>query len=258
VGVFLRQRVKEDAVILTAWPGAIGYLSRKEVLDLSGRVWPLPGHDRPLSWRGAPRVDVVASLASEVDYIVPVIGTVNLKDAPVDFMVDWLERYDTIGHTERRFRELQKALSTRFMLVAVPVPAESSAPNQPSERPFLLLQRKELEMIPVLALEVEDRAVRVLARHEGHQQVVDLCVRATRSDGEELYLSPPGAWLRSPPLDARTSLLIIPTGTRSIELIEARVPEELSGAKVTAWLHNPGMRPEGPLSLVGSPVSGKL
>ena len=258
VGVFLRQRVKEDAVILTAWPGAIGYLSRKEVLDLSGRVWPLPGHDRPLSWRGAPRVDVVASLSSEVDYIVPVIGTVNLKDAPVDFMVDWLERYDTIGHTERRFRELQKALSTRFMLVAVPVPAESSAPNEPSERPFLLLQRKELEMIPVLALEVEDRAVRVLARHEGHQQVVDLCVRATRSDGEELYLSPPGAWLRSPPLDARTSLLIIPTGTRSIELIEARVPEELSGAKVTAWLHNPGMRPEGPLSLVGSPVSGKL
>jgi hypothetical protein len=262
VGVFLRQRVRPDAVVLTAWPGAIGYLSRKEVQDLSGRVWPLPGHERPLSWRGAPRVDVVASLSSKVDYIVPVIGTLNLAGAPVDFMVDWLERYDVIGHTERRFRELNKALTSRFMLVAVPVPAESSAPSEPSERPFLLLQRKDQEKIPVLSLEVEPGALRVLARHEGNQQVVDLCVRATRSDGEELYLSPPGAWLRlsslDKPLDARTSLLIIPTGPRSIELIEARVPEELRGARLTAWLHNPGMRPDGPLSPVGSPVTAEL
>jgi len=257
VGVFLRQRVGADAVILTAWPGAIGYLSRKEVLDLAGRAWPLPGHERPLSWRGVSRVDVVASLSSDVDYIVPVIGTLNLKAAPGNFLIGWLERYDTIGHTERRFRELLKALSA-FMLVSVPVPAESSAPSEPSERPFFLLQRREIEMIPVLTLEVEDDVVRVLARHEGHQQVVDLCVRATRSDGEELYLSPPGAWLRAPPLDARTSLLIFPTGTRAIELIEARVPAELHGANVTAWLHNPGMRPEGPLSPVGSPVTGKL
>jgi hypothetical protein len=258
VGVFLRHRVGADDVILTGWPGAIGYLSRKEVLDLTGRVWPLPGHERPLSWRGVSRVDVVASLSEEVDYIVPVIGTLNLKGAPGDFMVDWLERYDTIGHTERRFRELQRALGSRFMLVSVPVPAESSTPNEPSERPFLLLQRKDLEMIPVLTLEVEQGLVRVLARHEGHQQVVDLCVRATTSDGEELYLSPPGAWRRSAPLDARTSLLIYSTGTRSIELIEARVPDELRGAKLTAWLHNPGMRPDGALSPVGLPVTCEL
>jgi hypothetical protein len=70
--------------------------------------------------------------------------------------------------------------------------------------------------------------------------------------------SPPGVWTRSAPLDARTSLLIFPTGPRSIELIEARVPEELRGARLTAWLHNPGMRPEGLLSPVGSPVTAEL
>lgn len=257
VGVFLRQRVGADAVILTAWPGAIGYLSRKEVRDLSGRAWPLPDHDRPLSWRGAARVDVVASLASEIDYIVPVIGTLNLSDAPGDFLIAWLERYDIVGHNEKRMRELRRALSG-FMLVSVPVPAESRAPNQPSERPFLLLQRKDLEMIPLLSLEVRDDLLRVFARHEGHHQVVDLCVRATTSDGAELYLSPPGIWTQSNPLDARTSLLIFPTGTRSIQLLEARVPPELRGASVSAWLHNPGMRPDGPLSPVGTPVTGEL
>jgi hypothetical protein len=75
LGAFLRQRVGPDARILTSWPGAIGYLSRREVLDLSGRAWPLPGHERPNSWRGVPRVDVVASLSSDVDTSCP-IGTV--------------------------------------------------------------------------------------------------------------------------------------------------------------------------------------
>lgn len=258
VGVFLRQRVAADAVILTSWPGAIGYLSRKEVRDLSGRAWPPPGEVRPHSWRGAGRVDVVASLASDIDYVVPVIGTLDLSDAPGDFLIAWLERYDIIGPTEKRLRELRKALSSGFMLVSVPVPAESTVPSKPSERPFLLLQRKNIEMIPALSLEVADGLVRVHARHEGHLQVVDLCVRATTSDGRELYLSPPGTWTPSGPLDARTSLLIFPTGTRSIELVEARVPAELRGARVSAWLHNPGMHPDGPLSPVGTPVTGEL
>jgi len=176
-------------------------------------------------------------------------------------------------------RELRKALNG-FMLVSVPVPVDAAnveaerLPPRPGAnrrdlqsriQVALLLQRKEREMIPSLSLEVEDGVVRVLARHDGHQQVVDLCVRATRSDGEEYFLTPPGVWRlldrtdpRSEPLDARTSLLIFGTGQRSIELIEARVPEELRGARLTAWLHNPGMRPDGLLSPVGVPVNEDL
>jgi hypothetical protein len=257
LGVYLRDRVGADAVILTYWPGAIGYLSRKEVRDLSGRAWPLPGQARPLSWRGASRVDLVASLASDVDYVVPLIGTLSESDAPTDFLHGWLERYDTVGPTEKRVREMLRVLGG-FRLVCVPVPAESRRPDEPSEHPFPLLQRKELAQIPTLAVERGEDVVRVLVRHEGHEQVVDLCVRATTSDGRELYLSPTGSWASSGAIDARTSLLVFATGARSIQLLEARVTSEVRGAKLTAWLHNPGMHPNAPLSAVGLPVTAGL
>jgi len=253
LGVFLRDRIGADAVIMTAWPGAIGYLSRREVLDLTGRAWPLKGQERPVSWRGVTRVDVVGELASPVDYIVPLIGSLSEEEAPTDFLLDWLERYDTIGPDEKRLREVLKAL-TEFMLISVPVPARSRDPREPSEHPFPLLRRKELDMIPSLALEVGDGRLRVLARHEGHQQVVDLCVRATTLAGVDWYLTPTGSWRQTAPIDARTSLIVFPTALRSIQLIEAEVPEDLQGARLSAWLHNPGMRPDAPLSPVGVPV----
>lgn len=257
LGVYLRDRVGPDATILTSWPGAIGYLSRKEVLDLSGRVWPLAGYAQPFSWRGVTRVDVAASLAEDIDYIVPLVGTLSETDEPDDFLVSWLQRYDRVGPTPHRQRELLRALS-EFTLVCVPVPAESRRPNEPSDRPFPLLQRKQKGMIPRLVLEVEEGHLRVLARHEGHHLVVDLCLCAKGQDGEELYLRPTGSWVRSAPLDARTSLLVFPTGTSSIELLEAAVPAGLRGAEVRAWLHNPGMHPDAPLSPLGEPVSAVL
>jgi len=254
LGVFLRSRVGADAVILTAWPGAIGYLSRKEVFDLSGRAWPLAGGARPFSWRGVTHVDVIASLRHDkIDYIVPLVGSLSETDAPADFLRNWLARYDVVGPTEERVRELVKALGG-FMLVSVPVPTESQDPGEFSARPFPLLQRKELELIPSLTLLQQGEELRVLARHEGHQQVADLCVRATLEDGRELYLRPTGGWTGDGTADARTSLLVFPTGQRSILLLEARLPAELAGAKLTAWLHNPGMRPDAPLSPVGLPA----
>jgi hypothetical protein len=262
LGVFLRDRVAPDAVIMTSRPGAIGYLSRKQVLDLSGRAWPLPGQERTASWRGVTHVDVVKSLTPEVDYIVPVIGTLSESEEPADFLVSWLERYDTVGPTEERVREMLAALQD-FMLISVPVPARSRKPREPSERPFRLLQRMEPGMIPVLELELLElegagARLRVRVRHEGHQQVVDLCARAVTAGGEELYLSPTGSWKAAGPLDARTSLLIFPTGARSIELLAAPVPAELRGAELEVWLHNPGMPPEAPLAPVGASVSRKL
>jgi hypothetical protein len=257
LGVYLRDRVGADATILTSWPGAIGYLSRKEVLDLAGRTWPLAGYSQAFSWRGVTRVDVAASLAEDIDYIVPLVGTLSESEEPDDFLVSWLARYDRIGPTPHRQMELLNALNG-FMLVSVPVPAESRRPNEPSDRPFPLLQRKERGMLPKLALETEEGRLRVLVRHDGHHMVVDLCVRARLEDGSELYLRPTGSWARSAPLDARTSLLLFPTGTSSIELIDARVPEELRGAEVKVWLHNPGMRPDAPLSPIGQASSANL
>ncbi len=257
LGVYLRDRVGADATILTSWPGAIGYLSRKEVLDLSGRAWPLPGYARPFSWRGRTRVDVAASLADDIDYIVPLVGTLSGTEEPADFLNGWLERYDRVGNTPLRQRELLRALSD-FTLVSVPVPRASRRPKEPSDQPFPILQRKGAEMTPALELEVSPGLLRVNARHEGHQLVVDLCVRALDADGEELYLRPTGSWVRSGPLDARTNLLVFPSGASAIRLLEAPVPEELRGLEVSAWLHNPGMQPEAPLSPVGQTVRTRL
>jgi hypothetical protein len=251
LGVFLRDRVGADASILTFWPGAIGYLSRKEVLDLTGRAWPLPGATRPLSWRGVPRVDVLGSLSSGADYLAPLIGTLPDSEPPSDFLRSWLDRYDTIGASAERMRELLKALSS-YELVSVPVPVKSQRPHETSERPFALLQRRDLELTPTLELVVGAGRLRVLAHHEGHHQVVDLCVRATSKSGAELFLRPTGGWSPEGPLDARTSLLIFPTGARSILLLEANLPGQLEGGWLTAWFHNPGMRPDAPLSPVGA------
>ena len=192
LGVFLRDRVGADAVILTTWPGAIGYLSRKEVLDLGGRAWPLPGHARPSSWRGVTRVDLVDALIRDVDYIVPFVGTLSEREPPTDFLVSWLARYDTVGPTEERIREVLKALQG-YMLVCVPVPAESRNPRKPSEHPFPLLQRRKTEMIPVLKVDSSDGRLRVRAQHRGHQLVVDLCVRARLENGQTAVPHPDGA-----------------------------------------------------------------
>lgn len=257
LGVFLRDRVGADAVILSSWPGAIGYLSRKEVLDLLGRTTPPPGSKRPRSWRGFERVDVIGALTRDVDYIVPMVGTLGQDDVPGDFLVEWLARYDVVGPTEERVRELLVALEG-LQLVSVPVPARSRIPRQPSEHPFPLLRRRDLERTPTLSVEATANRLRVSFHHEGHQQVVDLCVRAVKPDGEELYLSPTGNWRASRALDARTSLLAFQTGLRPIQLIEARLPAGWQGTKITAWLHNPGMGPDLPLSAVGTPVSLQL
>lgn len=258
LGVFLRQRVGPDAVILSSSPGAIGYLSRKEVRDLSARVWPAPGETRPQSWRGTPRVDVVAALNQGVDYIVPQFGPLDEAATADAFWKNWLVRYDVVGPTSERERDVLRALEG-FTLVSVPVPAKSRGPLEPSEYPFPLLQRKEqeAELIPELELALEPGVLRVLARHEGPQLVVDLCVRAT-GPGLDVFLAPTGQWLTSVERDARTSLLLFQTGSRAVQLIEAHLPPELDGARITAWLHNPGMRPGAALARVGAPVDRQL
>lgn len=251
LGVFLSDRVADDAVILTQWPGAIGYLSRKEVLDLSGRTTPLPGQTRTHSWNGTPKVDVIAALSSQADYLVPVLGTLSATAAPGDFLRQWLESRDTLGPSEERLRELQRAL-IGFELACVPVPGRSSRPHEPAERPFPLLQRRSRRSAPVLALEPAGERIAVLLRHAGHQQVADLCVQWQGADGTIAYLHPTGGFEPGEPHDARTSLLVHPTATRRIELVAFQPPP--GRGRLRAWLHNPGMRPDAPLAGVGDPV----
>lgn len=252
LGVFLSDRVADDAVIGTQWPGAIGYLSRKEVFDLSGRASPLPGRTRTHSWSGTPKIDVVGAVKGQLDYLVPVLGTLSDTAAPGDFLRQWLERQDIFGASEERVRELLRALID-FELVCVPVPLRSSRPGEPSERPFPLLQHRSRSIAPELSLVRDGPRVRVLVRHRGYQQVVDLCVQWSAADGTVSFLRPTGGFERREALDARTSLLLYPTATRPIELAVLTLPA--GAGRLRAWLHNPGMRPEAPLAAVGQAVT---
>jgi len=257
LGVFLRNRVSEDATIQTFWPGAVGYLSRKEVLDLSGRAWPLPGRQRPFSWHGHERIDLPATLSPDAEYLVPLIGTIPDRFAPTDFLRDILERFDVVGPTEERMRVLLSALRN-YELVSVPVPLKSNDALHWSDQPFPLLRRKDLDLSPHLVLEVDDAGIRVLVRHQGHQQVVDLCLRLTDRKGKLWYLRPTGDWTDAQPLDARTGLLLFPTGSNAVRLLEQHLPTAIEATELVAWLHNPGMRPDAPLAPVGLAASVTL
>jgi hypothetical protein len=253
LGVFLRDRVSEDATIQTFWPGAIGYLSRREVLDLVGRACPLPGMNQTLSWRGPPRVDLPAVVTAGAEYMVPLIGSMPEGFSPSDLLHDWLARWDIVGPTEERTRVLQAALRG-YELVAAPVPAKSRRPGEPSEQPFPLLRRKDLGLAPELEIVPGEERFAVMALHAGHQQVVDLCVRHVDGQGHEMFLAPTGIWTDEGSVAVRTSILLFPTGAQRIELVSAGLPPGTSEGTVTAWLHNPGMRADAVLSAVSPRV----
>jgi hypothetical protein len=252
LGIFLRDKVRPDSSILTFWPGAIGYLSRKQVFDVLGRVWPPPGEERTLSWRGVPKVDVVEAISREADYLVPIIGSLAEGKVPSDFLRTWLERYDVVGASEGRLRELVNAIGG-YDLVCVPVPEASERPKEVSERPFPLLRRHGLELSPKVEIELDGRRFRVFVHHQGHQQVVDLMVTLTTAGGASWNLRPTGEWVEEPRADVRTRVLLYPTGLAPIRMVEAELPADLEPVEIVARLHNPGVRPDTLLAGVGAP-----
>ena len=251
VGLFLRDEISADASIATFWPGPIGYLSRKKVHDLLGRTDPASGEERPGSWRGATRVDLVRAMEERADYLV-----ILIDGAGPGFLRDWLRHYDREGEDDQRLQELLQRM-LRYELVSVPVPAQSDTPGVRSARPFLLLRNKDLGLAPRLELRREADFIEVLVHSEGHHQLVDLQVSVSDEDGGVWNLRPTGAWTRSE-VDARTNVLVYDTGQRPIRMLRARLPEDVGAVELSALLHNPGLPPDTPLAAVGPPARIKL
>ncbi len=254
LGVFLRDSAKEPSTIATFWPGAIAYLSRKEVYDLRGRAFPSTEDGRVHSWRANRKVDLVDAFEREAGYVVPLIGSLEEGVPPSSFLETWLRRFDTEGTSQERNRALVAAL-WRYELISVPVPDRSHQPDVPSTIPFLLLRSKDLGLTPTIELELEGGKARVHVRHVGHRQVVDLGVKVTGPDGGTLHLRPTGEWTEDDVgIAARTSILLYETGPRPILLLEADLPPDLAEGTVEAQLTNPGMPSNAPLAAVGSPA----
>jgi len=257
LGVFLRDKVRADATILTFWPGAIGYLSRKDVIDTLGRVTPPPGTRRTGSWRGLPRIDLLAAIESEPDYIVPLVGALEENATPTDFLRRWLRRWDVVGEEEGRLQELIAALRL-YELIAVPVPARDAEPEIPSPYPFLLLRKRSLNLGPQLQLEREGDRFDVLVKHNGHRQVVDLYIALVDRDEQVWTMRPTGEWVQKGTVAARSSLLMHNTGSRTIHAASGHLPSGVEVVAVSISLHNPGLTPGVPFSGVGLAVHERL
>ena len=263
IGVFLKDEVREDARILTFWPGAIGYLSRKEVIDVLGRATPPPGQGETRSWRGVPKVDLLASMQSKAHYVVPMVGTLAIGGAPTDFLRSWLRRWDIVGENEDRLRNLIGALRG-YELIAVPVAEDDSRPEIPAELPFLLLRSRAMELGPRLELTFQNaldgdargRGFGIEIRHKGHRQVVDLYIVAADREERVWTMRPTGEWVPGTSVACRTNLLMHKTGSHSIHAAEGTYPP---GTRfLNASLHNPGIPPGEAFSSVGVPVRERV
>jgi len=256
LGLFLRDEVEADSTIATFWPGAIGYLSRRPVLDILGRTNALPGETRTRAWSGNPRVDLIDALHDPADYMVPLIGTLGEAGATSNFLRTWLERYDRVGATQARREELLMALR-RYELVAVPVLAKSHEPGVPSKVPFLLLRRVALGLTPQIVVELDGTSFEVTLQHQGHRQVVDLSVSLIDTSGVTWSMRPTGSWVPAAGIRARTDILVYNTGPRRIRLLAGKLPD-VETSWLSIRLNNTGVEWGSPLSWVGAPVLFRL
>ncbi len=252
VGVFLQDKVRADARVASFWPGAVGYLSRRNTIDLLSRTTPEPGGGTTHAWNGAEKVDLIAALSQPIDYCVVTLGSADEGGFP-ELMGNWLERYDIEGNHPERLKELVAALR-RFELVSVPVPASSAQPDVLSEVPFLLLRSRELGGTPEVDLSILDDEFHVDVRHEGHQQVVDLSVTWIDDNDKRWSLRPTGAWTTND-VDARTRLLVYDTGERSIRMLTASLPKDARRGTLSARLHSPGLPLYAIFGTAGTPAS---
>jgi len=241
IGIFIRDHLSARASILTPWPGAIGYLSRREVFDLRGRTTTLPGVGaRP--WYGTPKGDVIGSFKRRPDYVLAWIDDPEVEMPPTaDLMRDWLERYDRIGPTPEREAELARQIA-EYELIVVPVPARSSEPDHWSEWPVYFYRRRDLGLTPKLRVQVEGRSFAVHVKHRGHRQRIDLDVTVRDAERAVWSMRPTGAFeLDAPDVRARKQILLYPTGTRWLQLMSGEIPEHIDPIQLTTILRNPGI-----------------
>jgi len=238
ISIFLRDRLVPNATILSPWPGAIGYLTRKRVRDMRGRLAPPPDAEQPNSWSGARRTDVIKLLQEGHDYIVPGVQVPARPPLLRELAQEWMRRYDVHGARPERAQEYLSVLVERYELIAVPLPDEETR-HASSSMPFYLLRRIDLDLGPSLELELEDDVVRVLMRHRGHRQLADLELRVTLADGSVSWVRPTGQLSASTPSHALTGILLSKAESPPIDLYQWPLPVGVEVREVSAVLRNP-------------------
>lgn len=233
IGIFLRDEAQPEISILSPWPGAVGYLSRRRLYDLGGRVVPAPGATTTRSWFGPRRTDVLAALRRQPDYILPSMQLDTPLETPAAVVDDWLTRYDTEPRTPAREAAALAALDP-YELIAVPVAVDSRRPHLTANEPIILLRHERLGLAPELTVARDGLDFSVTVRHRGHREIVDVMVEFTPEgdgaregamDGDAvLTMRPTGEFGPRADVRARTKMLLYASGRREVELLRGRMP----------------------------------
>ncbi len=258
LSLFVRDRLPHGVTILTPWPGALGYLSRKQVYDVLGRATLAPGAEIPNPWFGRSRVDLIRVLEAEHDYIVPSID-VRIGPPTLDELIaEWCAAYDAHQHAPGRTAQFHEALAP-YELISVPLP-DSEDPDSHENTPAFLLRRRDLDLGPTIHFVPDDAGIGVQASHRGHQQLADLMVWTTDASGARRWLRPTGQWSDLPTM-TRTGLLLYPAGDRRVQLLDFPIPSTTAGTtprEIHAVLLNPGAPVDTAFAEVSPPIRLRL
>ena len=243
LGHYLRWELPEGASILAEEPGAIGYISRRIVHDLLGRASPLSPGARPNSWDGTERVDILAALGRDADYLVPRMH--HEPDAPPDpqaLAMRWREHHDALGEAQGRQAALESALE-QYELMTVRYGIPDRALRLADVELLHLLRRRALGRGPRLETTFVDGELVVHLRHNAETQIADLVLALESERGASAHVDPRGATTDARHA-ARTRLVVYASGARAVELWRAPLPAAPAGDRwksVRAVLQNPGV-----------------
>lgn len=238
IGIFLRDQIDPRYSVLTPWPGAIGYLSGLRVIDALSRATPMPGLLRAEAWSAIEPRDLIAGLEQEADYIVPMLADAPVAPTIEEIARTWIEGLDIDPSSPERNARIRQLLGRYEVLT---VPASRVADHaQASNKRFFLARRSDLDLSPVLVLDLAGGSFTLSVEHKSHPQLADVYVWVELGGGQRWFLAPGGEFAQGLELTARRSLLLHPTGTRRIELLRAELPGEFAGATLHAVLANPG------------------
>ncbi|MCK6445164.1 MAG: hypothetical protein L6Q99_02120 [Planctomycetes bacterium] len=257
LGVFLRDQVDANESVLTAWPGAAGYLSRLEILDVLGRATPPPPDGELRSWSSLPRADVIAALDQRPSYIVPLLHAGTRAPTMRSVGETWIKRLDFRPEDESRSLAILERLG-EYELFTISLRHSSRLAGAPVDDPMYLLRRKDLNLAPRVMLSKHGERWRVEVQHRAHEELVDLRVQAVDREQHVWGLAPHGHFSRDSEVLARRSILLFATGARAIQFVEFELPDDAEFTELRAALRNPGAESEGPWAYASREVRAQL
>lgn len=241
LGHYLRYEPAEGSSVLSPWPGAVGYISRRRVHDLLGRTDPLSSGDAPRPWPHPGRADTVAALRAGYDYVVPGVQLGGALLSPAQLASEWLAAFDSRAGEPGRLEALRAAFED-YELLIVRYGVPDRAMNLVEVETLHLLRKRSLARRPELRAVLAGEHLEVDVLHNAESQLVDLQIELASAGGVAATLRPTGEAETGRRVCARTRVLLYSSGQRQIRLWDGDLPPAPAGdrwASVRIRLRNP-------------------